>query len=274
MNETMQNVVQPGHDIVPMDLLNRAVASGVSPEVWEKLMGLHERWEANQARKAFDHALAAAKGEFGEIKKSKQVNFVTKMGRTNYSYEDLKDIERAVAPALSKYGLYYRWNTAVLPDKEIIVTCIVCHRDGHSIENSLPGAPDNSGNKNSAQATGSVCTYLQRYTLKAALGLAAEEEDDDGQGARSRPVIRREEESSGDEYARRWQTILDEATSHEGLTIQWNAEKMLRNQLEWRGAAHAILKDKVTRRISALKPRPQDDAQPDLATQRLEAEET
>ena len=37
---------------------------------------------------------------------------------------------------------------------------------------------DDSGNKNSIQAVGSTTTYLQRYTLKAALGLAASDDDD------------------------------------------------------------------------------------------------
>lgn len=251
-------------DIVPMDLLQRAIASGTDPVVWEKLMGLQERYEANQARKAFDNALASAKAEFTEIKKTHLVSFTTKMGRTHYYYEDLSDIARAVAPALSRYGMYYRWSTAVLPDDKIIVTCIVCHREGHRVENSLPGMSDTSGGKNAVQATGSVCTYLQRYTLKAALGLAAED-DDDGQAAG-----KGEETSSGDEYAARWQKILDEATSDEGLKIQWNAERTLRNNLEWRGATHARLKDAVTRRIFELKPK---DETPDLATQRLNAED-
>jgi hypothetical protein len=255
-----QEIIHTGQDIVPMDLLQRAFASGTDPAVWEKLMGLEERWQANQARKAFDRALAAAKAEFTEIKKSKTVKFATKMGRAQYSYEDLNDIARAVVPALSKYGMYYRWNTSFLGD-QIIVTCIVCHRDGHSVENSLPGAADNSGGKNSVQATGSVCTYLQRYTLKAALGLASEE-DDDAQAAG-----KDEETSSGGEYAARWQKILENATSAEDLKIKWNAEKLMRNNLEWRGATHAYLKEAVTRRIDQL------NEPPDLATQRLTAED-
>lgn len=39
---------------------------------------------------------------------------------------------------------------------------------------------DESGNKNSIQSIGSTVTYLQRYTLKAGLGLAAASDDDGG----------------------------------------------------------------------------------------------
>ena len=40
------------------------------------------------------------------------------------------------------------------------------------------GGADQSGNKNGFQAIGSAVTYLQRYTLKSALGLSAEVDDD------------------------------------------------------------------------------------------------
>jgi hypothetical protein len=53
---------------------------------------------------------------------------------------------------------------------------------GHSEENTLMAGKDDSGNKNGIQAIGSTVTYLQRYTLKAALGLAAGADDD---GAKS-----------------------------------------------------------------------------------------
>jgi hypothetical protein len=58
------------------------------------------------------------------------------------------------------------------------VTCIIAHSAGYSEENSLSAPFDPSGNKNPLQAIGSAQTYLQRYTLKAALGLAAAKDDD------------------------------------------------------------------------------------------------
>jgi hypothetical protein len=58
------------------------------------------------------------------------------------------------------------------------VTCIISHRDGYFEETTLSAGRDESGSKNSIQAVGSTLTYLQRMTLKAALGLAAAEDDD------------------------------------------------------------------------------------------------
>src|SRR5262249_50835070 len=63
-------------------------------------------------------------------------------------------------------------------DGRIKVACILAHVDGHREESTLSSSADVSGNKNSIQAVGSAVTYLQRYTLKMALGLAAAVDDD------------------------------------------------------------------------------------------------
>jgi len=45
-----------GAGVTPMAMLDRALASGASLEMVEKLMSLQDRWEASQGRKAFDAA--------------------------------------------------------------------------------------------------------------------------------------------------------------------------------------------------------------------------
>jgi len=155
----------------PAQLLQQAVMNGVNPDILQKLMDAQERWEERQARKAFDEALAAARAEIPNIHKSKKGH--------GYSYEGLDDIARTVVPILGKYGLSYRWQTDA-EEKTIKVTCILSHRSGHSEDNALV-APINSVStkmQNPIQAMGSAITYLQRYTLKAALGLSASVDDD------------------------------------------------------------------------------------------------
>lgn len=164
--------------LTPMDMLNKAVAQGADISVLEKLMALQERWEANQARKAFDEAMAAAKAEIPTITKNREVDFTSSKGRTNYRHEDLAQIARIVNPILSKHGLSYRYRVSSNINEPVSVTCIVSHRAGHSEETTLSAGRDESGNKNSIQAVGSTVVYLQRYTLKAALGLAASNDDD------------------------------------------------------------------------------------------------
>lgn len=163
--------------MTPMEMLDRAVSNGASIETLEKLMGLQERWEKNTARKAFDEAMAAARAELPIIIKNREVDFTSAKGRTNYVYEDLASIAKAVDPILARHGLAYRFRTSQ-DGGSVTVTCVISHRGGYSEENSLSAGRDESGNKNSIQAVGSAVTYLQRYTLKAALGLSATKDDD------------------------------------------------------------------------------------------------
>lgn len=169
---------QPLSVMTPMAMLEKAVTNNASLEVVEKLMTLQERWEANEGRKAFDNAMADAKAEIPVIMKNRVVDFTSQKGRTHYRHEDLAEIARTVSPILAKHGLSYRYRTTSNLNEPVTVTCIVSHRDGHFEENTLSAGRDDSGNKNSIQAVGSTLTYLQRMTLKAALGLAASDDDD------------------------------------------------------------------------------------------------
>ena len=159
--------------LTPMDMIERAVSSGAGIDTIEKLMGLQERWEKNQARKAFDAAVAEAKAEIKPVTRNAT-------GHNSKRYADFASIARAVDPILSRHGLSYRFRSE--QNERINVTCILSHKLGHSEETTLSGPPDTTGNKNAIQAIGSTLTYLQRYSLMQALGLAASN-DDDGNSA-------------------------------------------------------------------------------------------
>lgn len=168
--------------VTPMEMLGKALQAGAGIEILEKLMGLQERFQANQARMEFDQAIASAKAEIPVISKNRAVDFTSAKGRTNYKYEDLAGIARIVTPILAKFGLSYRFRVSSNVNEPITVTCIVSHRGGHFEEVTLAGGRDDTGGKNAIQQVGSTLTYLQRMTLKAALGLAAAD-DDDGNAA-------------------------------------------------------------------------------------------
>jgi hypothetical protein len=133
---------------------------------------------ADQRRAEFDEAMSGAKAEIPVINKNREVDFTSQKGRTHYKYEDLAEIARVVSPILARHGLSYRYRVTSNVNEPVTVTCIVSHRAGHFEEVTLTGGRDESGNKNSIQAVGSTLTYLQRMTLKAALGLAASDDDD------------------------------------------------------------------------------------------------
>lgn len=155
-------------NVTPMSLLQSAVASG-NLDLAEKLMSLQERWESNQARKAFDEAVSAAKAEIPPITRNAT-------GHNAKKYADFAAIAKVVDPIIGKHGLSYRFRTT--QNGTISVTCILSHKAGHSEETTLCGPADKTGSKNDIQAIGSTLTYLQRYSLVQMLGLAAGNDDD------------------------------------------------------------------------------------------------
>lgn len=167
-----------------MPMLAQVVESGKFDLV-EKMMDAHERWEANEARKAFNIARARAKAEIKPILKNRHVGFEAKNGGkdTSYDHEDIAGIADQIDGILARHGQSYHW--ALDNDFDtgrVTVTCIVTHEMGHEEKTPLTSKIDPSGNKNHLQALASAVTYLERYTLKAALGLASKH-DDDGRAA-------------------------------------------------------------------------------------------
>src|SRR5690348_12650561 len=72
---TQEALVPVNGEVVvrPMNVLQQAVQQGASVETLEKLLALQERWEANEARKAFVAALAAFKSNPPKLEKVKHV---------------------------------------------------------------------------------------------------------------------------------------------------------------------------------------------------------
>jgi len=162
----------------PTNLLQLAVEKGANVDQLEKLMNLQERWEREQARKDFYAARSNFQAQCPTLKKDREVSY----GNTKYKYATLSGIATQVGEALSTCGLTYRWEMDTKPDM-ITVTCILSHINGHSETNTMSAAPDDSGAKNDIQQRGSAVSYLQRYTLIGALGIASAIDDDDGGSA-------------------------------------------------------------------------------------------
>ena len=149
----------------------------IDPERIERILDIRAKEEKRTAERAFNEAISAAKGEIPPIVKNRTVDFNSAKGRTTYKHEDLGEIARVVDPILKAHGLSYRFRSQQNGAK-LTLTCVVSHSMGHFEENTLEAGEDHSGNKNSIQAIGSTATYLQRYTLKLALGLAASNDTD------------------------------------------------------------------------------------------------
>lgn len=175
MTNAVAKTTQQGTVLTPMDMLQMAVEKGADLDQLTKLMDLQERWEKTEARKAFVSSLNAFKANPPSIVKNKEVKF----SGTQYEHATLDQVSGVIGQALSANDLTHRWN--VEQEGDIIkVTCIITHILGHSEETAMQSSADKSGSKNPIQAIGSAVTYLQRYTLLAATGLAAGVDTDGG----------------------------------------------------------------------------------------------
>ena len=150
----------------------------------QAMMDMKERWDATEARKAYVAAMAEFKANPPEILKRKQVTFELKSGgETSYKHAELADVTAAVIQPLAQAGFSHAWSTRQIDGGQIEVTCTLTHRLGHCESTTLKSASDQSGGKNNIQAIASTVTYLERYTLLMATGLATKGMDDDGRNA-------------------------------------------------------------------------------------------
>lgn len=159
----------------PHDLIALGIERGLDVTALEKLMELKQRYDADQARKAFFQAFTNFQSQCPDLRKTKEVSF----NQTRYHYAPLADITRQIAKTLKANELSYRWEIQD-DEKTIKVTCLVSHVDGHTEQTTMTANPDTSGAKNAIQARGSAIEYLKRYTLIGALGISTADSDIDG----------------------------------------------------------------------------------------------
>ena len=162
-------------------------------------------------------ALAAAQSDFPDIGRSKEVTVQTKTGgQYSFKYAPLDAIVRAVQPVLLKHGLSFSQLLDNVDGKPALHT-VLLHQSGEKLEAVCPlpmnGAPV------SAQEFGSLVTYMRRYALVAALGIATEE-DDDGNHASGNTVG---DATSGDETTEA--ATPTEPFKPSELVIHWGPHK-------------------------------------------------
>ena len=199
--------------VTPMDMLQIAVQQGADLDKLERLMALQERYEATQARKAYNDAFARFKSEAVTIIKNRAVTGGPLSGKR---YAELFAVVNAVTPALSRNGLSASWTISKDEAEWVEVTCTLRHVDGYSESVSMGGPPDTGGAKNAIQARASTVSYLERYTLKAITGLSEQGDDTDAQKAA--------EAAAPDGFEAWWKSLESEASKGaDALKKAWNA---------------------------------------------------
>ena len=111
-------------------------------------------------------ALAKAQGELENASKnSANPHFRSK-------YADLAEVLNTVRPVLARHGLAVLQGTS-FDGALVSVTTVIAHSSGGSVSSTASCVPA----KTDAQGVGSCTTYLRRYALAAACGIAQEDLD-------------------------------------------------------------------------------------------------
>jgi len=165
-------------DNSPAEMIRMAVAGKADLDKLEKLLSIQERYEANEAKKAYTEALTIFKCEVPDIRRDK------KNKQYNSTYSSKGNLIKTITPILSKFGLSANFAYKNLPENYVEVTCKLTHRLGHKEEVSFSAPADVSGVKNPIQQLKSTTTYLEKITFAGILGIESLEEiDDDGKTA-------------------------------------------------------------------------------------------
>lgn len=168
-------VHQPENSAVA--LIREAINSKADPAYLRELLAVRRDWEQDEARKAFNLAVA----EF-----QKRAPIIEKADKAyDKTYARIDRIWREIRPLLTDLGLSVTWQVCELKDDVCHVEGQLRHKDGHGerLVQDLP-VPEIKG-ANKAQQVGSASTYAKRYAMCSALGIVTGD-DDDGNGAASK----------------------------------------------------------------------------------------
>ena len=159
----------------------------------ERLFAMHQQLKAKEAEAAFNDAMAKAQSEIQPV-----VNNATN-DHTRSSYAKLEQIDRAITPVHTKFGLSVSYDTETKNDADPVpigmlrTVAIVAHSAGHSRRYHIDLPPDDAGsqgkvNKTGVQARGSTNAYARRY-LKLGIFNVSTFDDKDGNKQREREEV-------------------------------------------------------------------------------------
>jgi hypothetical protein len=107
--------LQPADGPSPVAIIREAIASGKSPEFLRELLNVRREWEADEARKAFNLAIAEFQRRAPIIEKADKAY--------DKQYARMDRIWREIRPLLTELGLSVTWQVCELRDQ-------LCHVEG------------------------------------------------------------------------------------------------------------------------------------------------
>lgn len=236
MTDTNGHALVEAKQPTPMMLLKMAMDQSLDADKLGQLLDLQMRWEAHEAKKAYITAKLEFQKNAPVILKTKKVAYQ----QVSYSHAELDKMWEILIPEMAKYNLGFSWRPEPSDSGKTRMSCVLAYSNGalaHSeVEATIEAPADTSGSKNQVQAIGSSSTYLQRYTLFAALGIVAKNQDNDG----------RTSESLSSQSVEDYLTTIQDASTIPELKLKYEAAKAAASRLSDADAVQQFLaaKDK------------------------------
>jgi hypothetical protein len=181
----MSEVVPASNSVLASFIERAARDPEFDVQKFGELLRMQREVEHDQARKAFNRAMASAQAEMLPVVRD------AKNSHLNNRYAKLETIDAAIRPIYTRWGFSVRYGSAPSPQEGWLrITCTVAHDDGYFEENYLDAPVSLTGSQGGrmavtpVQAIGSTVTYLRRYLLGMVWNTVLADEDDDGEGAR------------------------------------------------------------------------------------------
>ena len=184
----MSEVVTAPNSVLASFIERAARDTEFDVQKFGELLRMQREVEHDQARKAFNRAMASAQAEMLPVVRD------AKNSHLNNKYAKLETIDAAIRPIYTRWGFSVRYGSAPSPHEGWMrITCTVAHDDGYFEENYLDAPVSTTGSQGGrmaitpVQAIGSTVTYLRRYLLGMVWNtvMADVDYDDDGEGSRA-----------------------------------------------------------------------------------------
>lgn len=177
---TPQAPAQQSEGAVVLAMIDKLIARPDVPvEKLEQMFALHQKVQAEAARRAYLSAFAAMQSSLPAAVRAGK-------GHNDKAYARYEDVANALREQFALHGFSHWFGIEHVNDRVKITTCLG-HSAGHVETTSLVLPLDTSGNKSTMHAVGSTVSYGKRYGLLTITGIATAD-DDDGKGAGDKPT--------------------------------------------------------------------------------------
>lgn len=210
MNQTISQPALAG----PFANALAAINANMNMAEIKELQQAQQEWEKEESRKAFLGAMVAFKRNPPTILKDKTAFKPDgNDGFESYDYATIGNVCEQIVQAAAGHGLTHNWVPGRHPiNDNIVVTCELAHVGGYVQRTELDAPREQAPGLTVAQAEQSVRTFLERYSLLLAFGLAAKDRaDDDTRGGASAPAPGAQSITEG------WVIYINSAQSIEAL---------------------------------------------------------